>query len=223
VIEGLRVTIDERAVVVCAARPLRVLSSAVVRGGLGAARAIVNLHVEHDAQGSDRPLETLSERLIEAYARDTSLPEPRIGLLTGARTEHAVEAEAKAWGFHVVALATVGLSNRVAAGRTEARAWQPSTINTIVLVDGDPEPAAMVNAAMTVTEVKTLALLEAGVRDEAGYLVSGTSTDAVVIAATGRGPRARFGGPASELGATVARAAREALGCGIRAWQERHP
>jgi iron complex transport system ATP-binding protein len=199
VIEGLRVTIDERAVVVCAARPLRVLSSAVVRGGLGAARAIVNLHVEHDAQGSDRPLETLSERLIEAYARDTSLPEPRIGLLTGARTEHAVEAEAEAW------------------------AWQPSTINTIVLVDGDPEPAAMVNAAMTVTEVKTLALLEAGVRDEAGYLVSGTSTDAVVIAATGRGPRARFGGPASELGATVARAAREALGCGIRAWQERHP
>jgi adenosylcobinamide amidohydrolase len=61
------------------------------------------------------------------------------------------------------------------------------------------------------------------VRDDAGHLASGTSTDAVVIAATGRGARARFAGPASELGATIARAAREALSRGIREWQERHP
>ena len=37
--------------------------------------------------------------------------------------------------------------------------------------------------------------------------MTGTSTDAVVVAATGTGPRARFGGPASELGWVVARAA----------------
>jgi adenosylcobinamide hydrolase len=122
-----------------------------------------------------------------------------------------------------MAVATVGLANRVAAGRAEATPWAASTINTVIVVDGDPDPAALVNAVMTVTEVKALALMEAGVRDGDGHPATGTSTDAVVIAATGRGPRARFGGPASELGATIARAARRALEDGIRHWQERNP
>ena len=44
-----------------------------------------------------------------------------------------------------------------------------------------------------------------------------------VIAATGRGARARFGGPASELAWSMAQAARRALEAGIRGWQERNP
>jgi adenosylcobinamide amidohydrolase len=43
-----------------------------------------------------------------------------------------------------------------------------------------------------------------------------------VIAATGRGLRARFGGPASPLGWAVARAVRGALDRGIQDWLERH-
>ena len=220
-IPGLRVAIDERAVVVAAERPLRVLSSAVVGGGFADARAILNLHVDQGANALAGP--ATFDTWLETYAHGAGLPAPWVGLLTAAQTEHAVRAEATDWGFHVLALATVGLSNRVVAGRVGARPWQPSTINTIVVVDGDPEPAAMVNAALTVAEVKTLAMIEADVRDDAGHLASGTSTDAVVIAATGRGARARFGGPASELGATIAHAVREALTRGIRAWQERHP
>jgi adenosylcobinamide amidohydrolase len=53
--------------------------------------------------------------------------------------------------------------------------------------------------------------------------VSGTSSDAIVIAATGRGPRVQFGGPVSELGWSVARAAGAALDAGIRGWLERNP
>jgi adenosylcobinamide amidohydrolase len=71
---------------------------------------------------------------------------------------------------------------------------------------------------MTVTEVKTAALLDAGVKATDGHAATGTGTDAVVIAATARGPRCRFGGPISELGWVVARAAREALGTGVRRW-----
>jgi hypothetical protein len=44
----------------------------------------------------------------------------------------------------------------------------------------------------------------------------------VVIAATGRGARAQFGGPASPMGWAVARAARGALALAIAQWQERH-
>ena len=71
-------------------------------------------------------------------------------------------------------------------------------------------------------EVKTLTLTAAGVRCDDGRLASGTSTDAVVAAATGRGPRCRFGGPVSELGAVVARAVREALSAGVDRWLEEH-
>ena len=60
-------------------------------------------------------------------------------------------------------------------------------------------------------------------RCDDGRLASGTSTDAVVVAATGRGPRCRFGGPISDFGWVVARAAREALDAGIRRWIEEHP
>jgi adenosylcobinamide hydrolase len=116
----------------------------------------------------------------------------------------------------------VGLSNRIAAGRAPVTGWTHGTINTIVVVDADPEPAALVNAVITVTEVKTLLLQEAGVRDSAGGPVSGTSTDAVVIATTGRGARPCFGGPASPLGWSIAQAARRALHAGIRGWQERN-
>jgi len=76
---------------------------------------------------------------------------------------------------------------------------------------------------MTATEVKTLALHEAGLRDAAGRPATGTSTDAVVIAATGRGGDIRFGGPASELGWSIAQAVYKALTAGIRSWQERNP
>jgi iron complex transport system ATP-binding protein len=57
---------------------------------------------------------------------------------------------------------------------------------------------------------------------EDGLAASGTSTDAVVIAATGHGVPARYGGPASPLGWVVARAVRAALDAGIRDWQERN-
>lgn len=215
-IEGLVVRIGPEAVVVTAARPLGVLSSAVHGGGLTTARAVVNLHVGNDDLCAD------PSAMLTAYARRAGVPEPFVGLLTGAWTELAVVGEEDGAGIPTLAVATVGLSNRVAAGRAPVSHWTHDTINTIVVVDADPEPSALVNAIITVTEVKALLLQEAGVRDAAGGLVSGTSTDAVVIAATGRGARARFGGPASELGWSVAQAVRRALHARISGWQEQN-
>src|SRR5216110_1077311 len=213
-IDGVEVTVDREAVVVTAAEPLAVVSSAVVGGGLTSARAVVNLHVPKSLR-----LEETEARLA-AFIERRRVPAPWVGLLTAAWTEKAREAEAD--GIRGLAVVTVGLSNRVAAGLDRAAVWSPSTINTIVVVDAAAEPAALVNAVITATEVKTLALTAAGVRCDDGRLASGTSTDAVVVAATGRGPRCRFGGPASELGAVVARAAREALGAGVERWLEEH-
>ncbi len=215
-IDGVEVTVDREAVVVTAREPLAVVSSAVVRGGLTEARAVLNLHVPKDFELGD-----LDARL-GAFARRRGIPVPWVGLLTSAWTEKAEVAEAQAHGIRAVAVITVGLSNRIAAGVDRAGAWAPSTINTVVVVDARPEPAAMVNAVITATEVKTVLLAEGGVKCGAGHLASGTSTDAVVVAATGTGRACRFGGPVSELGSVVARAVREAMGRGIGRWLEEH-
>ena len=213
---GVEIEIDGEGIALRFDRLLPVVSSAVVGGGFTSARAVVNVHVPKSLRLEE------TETQLAAFADRRRVPAPWVGLLTSAWTEKARVAEAEADGIRALAVVTVGLSNRVAAGRDRAAAWSPSTINTIVVVDAVTEAAALVNAVITATEVKTLALMSAGVRCDDGRLASGTSTDAVVVAATGRGPCCRFGGPVSDLGAVVARAVREALGAGIGRWLEEH-
>ncbi len=215
-IEGVTVDIGAEAVVVRSARIMRALSCAVHLGGFQEARAAINVHVPKNHDCAD------AAGILDAFASRHAIAAPYVGLLTSAWTEHAVVAEQDAHGLRALAVATVGLSNRVAAGREPVRPWTAGTINTIVVLDADPEPAALVNAVITATEVKVLAFQEAGLRGADGGPVSGTSTDALVIAATRRGPRPRFGGPASELGWTVAQVVGAALRDGIRQWQERN-
>ena len=216
-IDGIETTVDREAVVVTAREPLAVLSSAVVRGGFASARAIVNLHVPKNLRQED------SDALLPAFVDRRRIPGPWVGLLTAAWTERAQVAGECLNGVTALAIVTVGLSNRVAAGTTPIAVWTPSTINAIIVVDAAPDPAALVNTVMTVTEVKTSLLAAADLRCADGHVASGTSTDAIVVAATGRGPRQRFGGPISDLGWVVGRASRAALGAGIRRWIEEHP
>ena len=213
-IAGVAVTVDPEAVVVVADRPWQVVSSAAVGGGVGHARSIVNLQVPKDFAH-----ETLDARL-SALARRRALPAPCVGLATAAWTAKAGIASESAGGITVVAAVTVGLGNPVAAGLTPRAAAAFSTINTIVLVDASPETAALVNAIVTATEVKTSVLHAAGVRCAGGEPATGTSTDAIVVAASGRAPACRFGGPVSDLGWVVARAVRSALEDRVALWLE---
>jgi adenosylcobinamide amidohydrolase len=214
---GVGVEVDGEAVVVRTEGELRVVSSAMVGGGIVRTRAIVNLHVAKGFACED------GEGLLADFARRRGIAPPFVGLLTGALTEQAAITGERRGDLAVCALVTLGLSNRSAAGRSPVAVWQPSTINTIVLVDAEPEPGALVNLVLTATEAKTLALAEAGVRAGDGAMATGTSTDAVVIGATGRGPRSRFGGPVSELGWLVARAVKSAMDVGIARWRAAHP
>jgi len=213
VIPGITVGVDAEGVVVTSTTPILVASSAIAGGGVVETLAIVNVHVEKNGSLAR------AREALEAFARKHAVGAPYVGLLTAARTEQADIVTARHAGITALAIATVGLSNRTTAGVSPPAACAlPSTINTIVVVDADAPPAALVNAMMTITEVKTLALFEAGVKGADGRFATGTSTDAVVVAATRRGPRAEFGGPVSDLGWVVAQAAGPALRRGIARW-----
>src|SRR2546427_2480939 len=115
-IDGVEVTVDREAVVVRAPEPLAFVSSAVIGGGFPSARAVVNLHVPKSLRLEE------TEAHLAAFAERRLVPAPWVGLLTSAWTEKARVAEAEADGIRALAVVTVGLSNRVAAGVRPAAA-----------------------------------------------------------------------------------------------------
>ena len=132
-IEGVELDIGPEAVVVTSATPLTVLSSAIAGGGLGRARVIMNLHVE-----KNRPWED-AEVGLAAFAARRRLPAPWVGLLTAAATDRARVAIERVGDLAALVVASVGLSNRVAAGWSAPAATGPGTINTIVDPSGDTQ------------------------------------------------------------------------------------
>jgi iron complex transport system ATP-binding protein len=205
---GITVTLGRGAVRVSSAQPLTMLSSAVVGGGLRSARAILNVHVDDKYDGA-RP-----EDDIVVAAAGLGITEPFVGLMTAAHTEYSrcdVESEGD---LSVAAVVSVGLSNTSSAGVTPPFTPEvptPGTINIVLLVDAALTPAAMVNAVITATEAKTMTLTEWDVRTPEGEPASGTSTDTVVVACTGRGEELGYAGPATPVGWLAARAVRGAI------------
>ncbi len=78
-------------------------------------------------------------------------------------------------------------------------------------MDAALAPAAMVNVVITATEAKTMTLAEWDVHTPDGDPASGTSTDTVVVACTGRGRELCYAGPATPVGWLAARAVRAAM------------
>ena len=110
---------------------------------------------------------------------------------------------------------TAGISNATTPGLSAPATPGPGTINTILLIDACLTPAAMVNAVITATEVKTQVLMARGARTPEGYTATGTSTDAVAVASTGRGTPLPYAGPVTLLGWLIGRCVRSALGAAL--------
>ncbi|NOZ76173.1 MAG: adenosylcobinamide amidohydrolase [Euryarchaeota archaeon] len=198
-VEGVELRVEGDTLVVSSDSPLKVLASAVLGGGFSRVRYIINHHVDRDYRSGE------PEKDLERVARDLGIHEPVVGMMTAVPMDKAASESRGA----VTAVVTGGVSNAVAAGE---EAGGGGTINTIVLVDANLTEAAMVNAVITATEAKTLALGDLGVRSAiSGEAATGTSTDAVVIACTGRGPLLRYAGTATGVGREIARATRRAV------------
>jgi adenosylcobinamide amidohydrolase len=186
----------------------RVLSSAVLGGGLGDARAWLNVRVPNDYGRTD-PADDLRER-----AAGLQLPEPLVGMLTAANVnayEHRAHGCAQA-------VATVGVGHALAAAGTRPRSVpRVGTINLLVLVDEPLDDAALVGAAQTAVEAKVQALTAAGIRAaNADGFATGTATDAICVAAL-PGGGVPFAGPATRVGADIARVVLQAVEAGARA------
>ena len=118
----------------------------------------------------------------------------------------------------VATLYTAGVSKACSAGSlatVSESITAPGTINIVVLIDGNLTEAAMINAIITATEAKTRALFQVGIRLPDGAVATGTTTDAIVIACTGRGKPIPYAGAATDLGFLVGRTVYRAVTQGI--------
>lgn len=183
-------------------RPHRCLSSAVLGGGLGWARAWLNLQVRRGYARMD-PADHLAE-----VATALKLPHPVVGMLTAV--------DVTTWTAHrrgaAHAFATVGIGHPLAAAGDRPRLLPSAgTINVFATLDAPLTDSALVGAVQTAVEAKSQALAEAGVAaaNHAGP-ATGTATDCVCIAVP-PGGTVPFAGPATRHGAQLAHAVRVAV------------
>jgi adenosylcobinamide amidohydrolase len=201
--------LSEEALVLCSQQPLQTLSSAVVGGGFLHTRYIVNRHVHKDYCHPDPATDLLT------FVRSQGISETSVGLMTAVPMRKTCAITLRAAALTLTVVVTAGLSNPAAPGLSPPALWQPSTINLILLLDAPLAPAAMVNAGITATEVKTQMVLERGVRTADGHAATGTSTDAIVVACAAHGAVLPYAGPVTTVGWLIGRGVRAALAAAL--------
>jgi adenosylcobinamide amidohydrolase len=199
-----------------------VISSAVLNGGAVLANHILNLNVrnrsKHNLDVRQSPDITLAE-----YCRVCGWSGTTVGMMTAASMDSFRMVRASEQGVEIFVLVTVGLSNvRRAGDIAEHRkiGLQPSdtgTINIICLPTARLTPSAMVEAVITVTEAKTAALQNRGIKSPVSDTpATGTGTDAVAIS-SGRGPvKISYCGKHVLFGEILAKLVIEAVDSSIR-------
>ncbi|MGA5553007.1 adenosylcobinamide amidohydrolase [Streptomyces lavendulocolor] len=185
----------------------RMISSAVLGGGIGERSWVLNAQVVHGYRRTD------PERHLAELAREAGESAPGVGLMTAADVAH--HAHAHDAGAEAVVTAAVEVRGWAASpAEGSPLPAPPGTVNIVAALPVALTDAALVNAVGTATEAKVQALLDAG------YDCSGTPTDAVCVAARvpGDGREAyAFAGPRSLWGARLARAVHAAVRDSVRA------
>lgn len=211
--------LTQDTLIVSGPRPYRTLSSSLHGGGLQHKQHLANLQVPHGYRCDD-PLRDAAARLerLGLPLGDTA------AMMTAADVNDFCEGYAKGDQFELKSYITAGTSNAARAGSRGPTypGYRAGTINIILVLHARLTEAAMVNTLLTVTEAKTAALQELGVRDPQGRLATGTTTDSVILACTQdesfHGVH-HYTGVATEIGCAIGQTVYETLLACLRSEQ----
>ncbi len=206
-IKDISIRVSDSHIHLQSANELSALSSGVVGGGFQKVRHIINVYVDKNCVCSNPAAD------LKNFARSAGIHETFIGMMTAAKIGSTKPVFLTEHGLTVGALVTVGMSNAACAGVTPPflSAAQAGTINIVILLDARLSRAAMVNAVITATEAKTAALQLLDKRTKDDDPATGTSTDSIVIAATGKGNYFKYAGSVTLPGWLIARAVRQSI------------
>lgn len=202
-----------RALIADFAGPSRMLSWALVGGGVRVADGVVWLQVRNEELGPEDDPEAIAVARLDALGRPGA-----VGLMTSSDVERFEVAEAEEQGVHAMAVVTAGLSNAVRVGNRPAAA-RLGTINLLCAVSVPLSDAAALEAMSIAAEARTVAVLEATRPCTQGQgIASGTGTDCIVIASPLGGAGHRFAGKHTALGSVVGASVLAATQAAVRAW-----
>jgi adenosylcobinamide amidohydrolase len=209
---------EERdAFVISFAAPSRVLSWAVLNGGLCYADHVINHHVlDNDACFCARP-----EQWLRNAAGALELQGKVVAMATAVPMKNLVHASLSSSTADVSCFATVGCGNALSVGDPtvlhgdEAQAATFHTINMIVTVQPGLSAEAMVEAIQIATEARVRALYEADVQSSVSSLrATGTGTDCIAVVSLD-GAGSPYCGKHTHLGELIGRAAYDAVKTGL--------
>ncbi len=209
-IDALQVTTGEDYVHIRSPFYWKTLSSAVIGAGFGWHRHFINRHVDKHYNADDPASEYRTYlKKLQIDIADTA------GMMTaaqldGGKMERRVDEDGA-----VLVYATAGTGNAVDASLAYEKTSLPVTIGTIniwIFIQGSLTEAAFAQVLMTATEAKAKAMMDKGVVDpDTKTIATGTSTDSVLVAASGDDPTYEYGGTISPLGKKVAKAVYDAV------------
>ncbi len=214
-------SVERSTLIIRFPQPRRVLSSAVLGGGLGLCEYILNHQLPSGLPAENWVFENPAVYL-RTVARDLGLTGRGVGLMTAVPMDRLVCWRMQSRDLWVEAFITVGTANAVRAGdpATADTPVSAGTINIILVTNTDLSVPAMVEAVQVATEAKAAAFAEAKVISKVtGTTATGTGTDAIVIVA-GHERRVQYAGTHTRSGEMVGRVVLEGVGEGLRrrAW-----
>nr|WP_319539832.1 adenosylcobinamide amidohydrolase [uncultured Methanospirillum sp.] len=204
-----------------------VFSTATINGGFRRdLTAVYNHQLSHAAIHSHE----LEGGSVESYLAITAErlhldPDTTAGLLTAAKMKHAAVVTGSFRGLEVTAVITAGIEVNGGRAGDPASYYQESgnifpvggTINTVLIMNADLPERTCIQAVMTATEAKSVALQQLMAQSQySSGIATGSGTDGIAIIAdstssqhlTDAGKHSKLG---ELIGTTVIKATAEAL------------
>ncbi|MBN1785388.1 MAG: adenosylcobinamide amidohydrolase [Candidatus Methanofastidiosa archaeon] len=188
-IEGLVLERYDGLLIVRSRDTMRVLSSAILNGGLRETRCLLNMTVP-PMYDSSNPEEEILKVQVSLGIEDV------VGMMTAADVgKAAVKCKSG-----VLVVATAGASNAATPGE-HVTIWRNGTVNIFVIVENDLTDEALANCFITITEAKALAFRTLDIRSvNSGGPATGTTTDSIAVATLGNGEASRYASTATDIG-----------------------
>jgi adenosylcobinamide amidohydrolase len=180
-------------------QPVKILSSAILNGGIKIADHFFNTKVDANFKGEktnfEAPIVTLTR-----MSKENGWKGLCVGMMTAAIMKTFRKVRLEEQGVWIEALVTAGVSNARRAGDPADYAFmneecqKVGTINIIVLTNATLSEAAMVECVMMVAEAKASCLQDLNVKSRVSEgIATGTGTDSTAIAC-GTGPEVIYCG-----------------------------
>jgi adenosylcobinamide hydrolase len=217
-ITNITADVKDNVLVIWSKTSLKILSSAILNGGLREAKGIINVQVPEGCGNDKSDVHWTPDEFLKKEAQRLQLPEKEVvALMTAAKMQNIAVHSEMCEKIVLTVLVTAGSTVAVTAGEPAAsrngnKIERIGTINIILIVDGNLTESCMVEAIKTLTEAKTVALRELDIRSQfSGDVATGTLTDSVVVGCTKKGELIQYAGTFTLLGELIGKCVRKAV------------